>query len=59
VKGGHGAEVCVERVPEVTDPVTEVPLSGELDGGVKAHSKDCHQKVCHSQRDKEVIVDVS
>ena len=59
VKCGHGAEVGVERVPEVTDPVAEVPLSGELDGGVEAHGKDGHQKVCHSQRDKEVVIDVS
>ena len=59
VKGGHGAEVSVERVPEVANSVSEIPLSGQLDRRVERHGEDGHEEISHSQRDEEVVVDVT
>ena len=48
----------VQGVPEIADPVAEVPATGDLHGGVEGHGEARHQQVRHSQRDQEVVVDL-
>ena len=58
VKRGHRREVDVERVPQVTYPIPEVPLARDFHGGVEGHGEAGHEQVGHGQRHQEVVIDM-
>ncbi len=56
VERRDGAEVGVEGVPQVADPVAEVPLARQLDRRVEGHGEDRHQEISHSQGDLDPVL---
>lgn len=57
MEDGHGGEVDVHRVPQVTHEGPEEPGVGQLDRGVEDHGHESHQHVGQGHGHHEVVGD--